>query len=351
MGSEQQIVQRKQIKCVVWDLDNTLWDGILLEDEAVTLRPELLSVLQKLDERGILHSIASKNDHDTAVSKLKELGIYDYFLYPQISWQAKSTSIQHIARLLNIGIDTLAFIDDQAFERDEVAYALPDVLCLDAQQIATLVDRAEMLPDTITADARRRRLMYLSEIERQKAEKDFTGTNEEFLTTLKMVFTISRAHEQDLKRAEELTVRTHQLNTTGYTYSYEELRALLGSSRHRLIIAELEDKYGSYGKIGLVLLECEEKIWTIKLLLMSCRVISRGVGSILLSYIIQAARRARVQLRAEFISNDRNRMMLVTYKFHGFKPIKQDGNFTLFEYSSDVVPAFPDYVQVIAEEL
>ena len=116
----------------------------------------------------------------------------------------------------------------------------------------------------------------MSDERRQEAEREFTGTNEEFLAKLEMDFTISPVDDDDLKRAEELTVRTHQLNTTGYTYSYDELDELRHSPDHLLLIAGLDDIFGSYGKIGLGVVELGSEAWTIKLLLMSCRVISRG---------------------------------------------------------------------------
>jgi HAD superfamily phosphatase (TIGR01681 family) len=81
--------QRSPVKCIVWDLDNTLWDGVLLETDNVRLREEFIAVIQQLDQRGLLHSIASKNDHKHAWQKLTELGIADYFLYPQINWSPK----------------------------------------------------------------------------------------------------------------------------------------------------------------------------------------------------------------------------------------------------------------------
>src|SRR5215467_10763890 len=134
---------KQSIKCVVWDLDNTVWDGILLEDESVTLRPHVVDILKTLDERGILHSIASRNDHNTALAKLQEFGIDEYFLYPQINWNSKASSVGQIAKDINIGIDTLAFIDDQPFEREEVAFSIPDVMCIDAAEMKTLLDRPE----------------------------------------------------------------------------------------------------------------------------------------------------------------------------------------------------------------
>src|SRR5262245_44229810 len=101
------------LKCVVWDLDNTVWDGIWLEDEEVRPKPGVAEVIRVLDERGVLHSIASRNDHEAAMAKLAELGLAEYFLYPRINWNSKSSSIQGIAADINIGIDALAFVDDQ----------------------------------------------------------------------------------------------------------------------------------------------------------------------------------------------------------------------------------------------
>ncbi len=342
MGNEE----RPVIKCLAWDLDNTLWDGVLLEDESVTVRPEALEVLRQLDSRGILHSIASRNTHEHAMAKLKELELDHFFLYPQINWGSKAHSVGEIARLINIGLDAVAFIDDQPFERDEVANTHPEVMVLDAADMTTLLDMPEMMPRFITDDSKKRRKMYQADAERNEAEQEFVGPAEEFLEGLKMVFSIAPAQEEDLKRAEELTVRTHQLNTTGYTYSYDELNAFRQSDQHRLFIASLDDRYGTYGKIGLVLVECGETEWNLKLLLMSCRVMSRGVGTILVNYIMQLAKDAGAKLRAEFVRNDRNRMMFATYKFAGFREIGREGDAVLLESDLANIQPFPDYVDV-----
>ena len=151
---------------------------------------------------------------------------------------------------------------------------------------------------------------------------------------------------EDLNRAEELTLRTNQLNTTGYTYSYEDLNEFRQSSRHRLLIASLTDKYGSYGKIGMVLIECAEREWTIKLLLMSCRVISRRVGTILINHILKLAKAARVNLRAEFVPNGRNRMMYIAYKFSNFRETERRDDLLLFENDLSRIQDFPAYMKV-----
>jgi FkbH-like protein len=344
--------KKSSIKCVVWDLDNTVWDGILLEDPEVRLRPHVVDILKTLDERGILHSIASRNDHDTALAKLSEFGIEEYFLYPQINWNSKAASIAQIAKDINIGLDAVAFVDDQPFEREEVAFSHDKVLCIDSAELDGLLDRPELNPRFITEDSRQRRRMYMADIRRNREEEEFVGPKEEFLATLGMVFSIAPCREEDLKRAEELTVRTNQLNTTGYTYSYEELDELRRSPRHKLLVSSLQDRHGTYGKIGLTLIEMDEagKTWNVKLLLMSCRVMSKGVGMIMIHYVLRMAKEAGVKLRAEFVSNDRNRQMLITYKFAGFKEVDRVGNVMIMENDFSAIQPPPPYVDLRVED-
>ena len=337
---------RGSVKVLVWDLDNTVWDGVLLEGDEVRVRPAAAAALRALDARGILHSIASKNDHDLAMERLRTLGVADYFLYPRIGWGAKSAGVEAIARSINVGLDAIAFIDDDPFERDEVRHALPQVRVLDAAEAAALAQRPEFMPRFITDESALRRRMYQADVERNRAEESFAGPQEEFLAALRMKFTIERAQEADLRRAEELTVRTNQLNTSGQTFSYEELDRFRRSPDHLLLIAGLEDRYGTYGKIGLALIARQPRRWTLKLLLMSCRVISRGVGSILIQHILRLARDAGARLLAELKPTPRNRMMLVTFKFAGFREVEQHGELLVFEHDLQGLQGFPPYVEV-----
>jgi FkbH-like protein len=338
--------EKQSIKCVIWDLDNTVWDGILLEDPEVRLRPHVVHILKTLDERGILHSIASRNDHDLAMARLRDFGLDEYFLYPRINWNSKAASVAQIAQDINIGLDAVAFIDDQPFEREEVAFTHGQVLCIDSATLDDLLDRHEFNPRFITEDSKIRRRMYLADIARNREEAEYVGPKEEFLATLGMVFTIAPCREEDLKRAEELTVRTNQLNTTGYTYSYEELDELRRSPHHKLLISSLEDRHGTYGKIGLTLIETGPEVWTVKLLLMSCRVMSKGVGMIMIHHVLRMAKAAGVRLRAEFVSNDRNRQMLITYKFAGFREVERVGEVAIMENDYSAIQPPPPYVDL-----
>jgi FkbH-like protein len=338
-----------RVKCVAWDLDNTLWDGVLLEGDELVLRADVVDTIKELDRLGVLHSVVSKNDHDAAMAKLRQFGVEEYFIYPQIGWNAKSAGVRQIAKSINIDVSAIAFVDDQEFERAEVAHALPSVICVDVVDLADTVREPEFRPRFVTAESARRREMYRQQIARAEAESEFVGPSEDFLASLEMVFGISAAREEDLQRAEELTIRTNQLNSTGHTYSYEELDVLRTSPDHLLLVATLDDRFGTYGTIGLCLVEKASEAWYLRLLLMSCRVVSRGVGTVLLNHVIGLAAEAGVPLRADFVETGRNRMMQITYAFAGFAEVERDGNRVVLERSSREVQPQPPFVTVLLD--
>jgi FkbH-like protein len=341
------MAKTKEIKCVVWDLDNTLWDGILLEGDDVRLKSGIKDVIKTLDQRGVLHSIASKNIYDDAMKKLREFKIDDLFLYPEISWNAKSQSIATIRENLNIGMDTFMFIDDEPYERDEVKSEHPDITCVEAAQYLELPSFPRLNPKFITQDSEKRRLMYFQDQKRKQDEKIFKGIRKEFLASLDIHLIINEAVKEDLDRAEELTVRTNQLTATGKTYSYNELKMYMKSKSHRLVVCEMDDKYGSYGKIGLSLVEILKDYYHIKLLLMSCRVMSLGVGTVLLTHIMQEAKKEGKKVRADFKHTGRNRMMYATFKFSNFKEAMTDSGGTIvMENDLENIQEYPAYVNL-----
>ena len=118
-----------KVKCIAWDLDNTLWSGILVEDGPAKLRvqPEVVAAIEEFDRRGILHTVVSKNDHQQAWPVVERMGLADYFVYPAINWADKGSNIVQVSQRLNIGIDSIALVDDCAFERAAVQHALPEV--------------------------------------------------------------------------------------------------------------------------------------------------------------------------------------------------------------------------------
>ncbi len=325
------------VKVVVWDLDDTLWDGVVLEGDAPTPFPEAVAALHALDRRGVLHAVASRGEPAAAERHLADHGLAELFVAVEVGWGAKSDAVARVARELNIPLDAVAFVDNDPLERAEVATGLPGVRTYLATDAAGLPDRPEFAAAHATAESAGRRRLYRTERDRRAAEAAHTGPPSEFLAGLDLELTVRRAGEDDLARAHELTVRTHQLNTTGRTFSAEELRALIADPGHEVVVADLRDRFGSYGVIGLAVTAVTGTTTTLKLLLMSCRVMSRGVGAALVDHIVGAALAAGRTPMAEFVPTDVNRIMLVTLRFAGFRPVGGHGGALLLA----VDPAAP----------
>lgn len=311
-------MRTETVKCLVWDLDRTLWDGILLEDGTVAVRAGIRAVVAELDARGILQSVASRNDHDHAWAKLEALGVAEFLVVPQIGWGRKSDALLVIADRLGFAHRAIALIDDQPAERLEVTRALPEVRCYPAEAATTLPTLAEFSPATVTEDARRRRLMYQEEESRRAERAAFPGPDEDFLRTLDLDLHVRRATEADLARVEELTLRTSQLNATGVHYPAAALRSMLADGRHEVLVASLTDRFGPHGAVAIMVLTRHRSTWNLELLATSCRVVAYGTGTVLLRWLVDQAARAQAHVAADFVRTDRNRMMEVAYRFAGF---------------------------------
>ncbi len=264
------------VKCVVWDLDNTVWDGILLEDDEVRPERAVLELMHTLDERGILLSIASKNDYGLATAKMAEIGIAEYVLFPQIGWLPKSDSIKVIAEKLNIGLDTFAFVDDNPFELDEVARALPMVTCINARDIGKLASDSRFA-GSATAESKRRRSMYREAMNREQEERKFDGDFFDFLRSCEMKLIIEKYASYHFDRVSELVQRTNQLNFSGRKYKREEVAPILGDERLEKWVVECSDKFGSYGIVGFGLVSRSAERVEVQDFMLSCRVQGRFV--------------------------------------------------------------------------
>jgi FkbH-like protein len=273
-------------KCVIWDLDNTLWEGVLVEDgpERIRLKPGIVEIIKELDQRGILLSIASKNNREDAMALLRQFGIDEYFLFPQINWKPKSQGIHEIASNLNIGIDSLLFIDDSPFERGEVQSACPGVTVLDAAEYRSISERPDCdLP--VTEDSRRRRLFYRDQQRREVASKDFQGEYLSFLRDCNLRLTVRPMTASNIERVHELTQRTNQMNFSGNRYSRELLKGLLDRTDVDTYVLDCEDRFGTYGTIGFSLVKPSEPC--IMDLMFSCRIQGKRVEHALVSYLIR----------------------------------------------------------------
>lgn len=339
--------ERPTVKCLVWDLDDTVWPGVLLENDGGAPTPAARRTLRALDERGILHAAASRGELAVATEHLRRHGIEPMFSAIKVGWGPKSEAVRDIAESLGIGVDTVAFVDNDPVERAEVAAALPEVRCYPAELIAELPELPEFAPAVITTEARHRRDYYSAERARRTGENEFAGSDADFLASLGLVLAVRRARATDLDRAHELTVRTHQLNTTGRTFDRTELRELCESPDHEVLVADLRDRFGGYGTIGLAVTQRRGTDSVLLLTLMSCRVMSRGVGGPFIGFLTERARAAGLRPTAEFVPTPVNRSMLITLRFAGYTVAATDGEQLLLAHDAAHRPPSAEHVQVV----
>jgi FkbH-like protein len=351
--SETSRSEQEPVKCVVWDLDQTLWLGTLLEGDRPEIPARNRDLVCVLDDHGILQSIASRNDEQAALTELAAQGMAEYFLYPQIGWGAKSAAVRRIIAQLGVAARSVLFVDDNEFERAEVADRWPDMRCLTAEELHESVQAGWVLPTAVSAEARSRRELYRAEQRRSELAAAHQGPREDFLRSLGMRLVVREAVLTDLVRAAELTQRTHQLNTTGVTYDEAELAELIGSDRHVVLVAELNDGFGGYGIIGLAVVDTGPTTWTVRLLLMSCRVLGRNLGTTVVGAVVLAARARRCRVRAHFRTTERNRQMRLTYRLMGFipDPAADDApaGIEVLAFPETAELSVPDYVDLVTE--
>jgi len=199
----------------------------------------------------------------------------------------KSQKIRNIAKNLNIGIDTFAFIDDNQFELDEVASVVPELLPInfDANQIASLKSEPRF-QGSVTEESRRRRKMYQAQVAREKEEQGFGDDYRGFLASCAIELEIGGYSEGDSERVAELVQRTNQLNFSGRKYSRDELRNVIANPTLGKYVLRVSDKYGSYGTVGFCLVK--DKPDTVEVLdfMLSCRVQSKFIEQALFSHLL-----------------------------------------------------------------
>ncbi len=311
----------KSGKLVVFDLDNTLWDGVLLEGD-VKLRAGIADLFRTLDERGILISVASKNAHEDAMSKLEALGLAEYVLHPRIGWGPKSEGLAQIIKAIDIGADTVLFIDDNPFERAEVGQAAPEIEVLPDTAIPGLADHPR-LQGAVTPESRARRQMYREAIVREQTAQSYGDDYLTFLRDCEIHVEIRRDTPDDFDRIVELVQRTNQLNFSGRKYGREEITAILGEDRDRHVVV-CRDKFGTYGTVGFCLSSREaaeegREVVVVEDFMLSCRVQGKFIEQALFWYLAEGrGKSAASAVVVNFKKTDRNRAAEMVLEKLGF---------------------------------
>ena len=314
------------VKCVAWDLDNTLWDGILANDgaENVRLRQNVVETIKVLDQRGILNTVCSKNDYDLAWKTLKEFGLSEYFVFPSINWNPKSENLRKQAKDINIGLDTFAFVDDSAHERGEVADNIPEVRVFDERDVAGLLTRPEFNPPA-SAESALRRQSYLAEMARRHDEVADVGSHEDFIRKCEIELLCECVQCEEVKRrCWELVNRTNQLTLAAHRYTELDFERLVESGLNWAI--RCRDKYGDYGIVGFVHVDIEDTIAKIGEFVMSCRVAKKYCEqSVLLSLADRFREEGRLQLLANVVQTGRNGALIQAFDAMPFTCTETDG--------------------------
>lgn len=353
-------------KCLVLDLDNTLWGGIVGEEgfEGIDLdqtpkgRPflEFQKHILSLSERGVILAINSSNNPDDALKVLREHPYMvlreKHFSAMKINWDNKISNMKAIASELNIGLDSLVFIDDTRLNREMVKESLPEVLVVElpedpALYSKTLMEMNDFNTLHITEEDREKGSMYAAQRKREEYKGTLTDITQ-YLEGLEIVATIEKVNPFTLPRILQLVEKTNQFNMTTRRYSEEDIKKFAADKDRLIASIRVEDKFGDNGIVGAAIVKKEGAIWRIDTFLLSCRVIGRKIEEALLAYIAEEAKKEGAHnLVGEFIPTKKNAPAKDFYRSSGFKAAGNDGEKEIWEFNVRGGYGYPHFIKII----
>jgi FkbH-like protein len=339
-------------KCLVLDLDNTLWGGVIGDDglDGIVLGQgsgagEAFIAFQAyaklLSQRGVILAVCSKNTHEIAeaaflehpdmVLKREDIAVF------VANWNDKPSNLREIARSLNIGIDSLVFFDDNPAEREIVRQTLPEVAVPEAPEdaahfVACLAEAGYFEAIAFTEEDRARAEQYRANSERSQAMQSGTDM-ESFLASLDMKMTVAPFTAVDLPRITQLTNKSNQFNLTTRRYTQDQMAAFAASESAVTLSFRLVDKFGDNGLIGVLIALPDTENATILRIdtwLMSCRVLGRQVEAETINQLCRIAKdRGFTAIAGDYIPTPKNALVRDIYARMGFTHIAGDaGNAT-----------------------
>jgi FkbH-like protein len=360
----------RQKKCLLLDCDNTLWGGIVGEDgiDGIALGSEypgsvFRSVQQEiatLANRGVIIGLVSKNNeadvwevfsnHPDMLLKREHIAGY------RINWEDKASNIQSLIEELNIGADSVVFVDDSSFELNLVAGALPDVDVIQLPKNPLGFEGwllGSGLFDTlsVSAEDRGRAQMYRAENQRKQTMASAVSLDE-YYASLEMEIELSLLSDETIPRAAQLTQKTNQFNLTTKRYSDSDLSRFVETGEAFGIHVHLKDKFGDYGVIGVALTEMQDDVATIDTFLLSCRALGRRVEEMLLrEVLLHAQARGAERVRACYIPTSKNAQTAAFYSKYGFQTC-DNVSVDTFEYDLEQgVPSAAEIFNKIESDL
>ncbi len=342
-------------KCVVLDLDGTLWGGVAGEvgPEGIQLGPtapgvefvEFQEALLNLTRRGILLAVCSKNNPDDVLPILRDHPSMvlreEHFSALKINWRNKAANLREIAAELNIGLESFVFIDDNPIERELIRHLVPEVLTVElprdpAQFRSVLEEMSDFELLALTREDEMRATEYQVARKRRALESS-SASLDEYLHSLEIRADVVRAQPTDVNRLVQLFNKTNQFNTTTRRYQARDVEGFMRSAEHHVCVLRVADRFGDHGLVGAAVVRAEGDTWWIDSVLLSCRVMGLSVETVLLARIGEAARRCDVRkLVGEFVPSAKNRPAEDLYRRHGFRPIDGSQSVQLWELDPGV---------------
>lgn len=340
-------------KCLVLDLDNTLWKGTLGDDgiEGIEVAETLAGqahrnfqcAIKQLASQGVLLAISSKNDQEKVLAALQN--------HPQIvlreadfvkicaNWTPKYENIQEIAQSLNLNSDSFVFVDDSEFERNLVRYKLPNVKVIDIEDdpatfTSSLLTDGWFNSFEITKEDYSRSLKYKHEVKRQNFFDKFDSL-EDYLKELQLRVRLFTPQQAEITRIYQLILRTNQFNLTTIRYQEAEILRMLADPLAIIVGIQAQDRFGDNGIIGCIIAhqpaDNQSELY-IDNFLLSCRVFSRGIETISLEHFLRTAKQAKInQVYARYVPTAKNHKVSEFYQQHDFAVIEKNQNGTLYK--------------------
>ena len=360
-------------KVLCTDLDNTLWGGVLGEDGPDGIATgnafpgncylEYQRYLKQLSSRGILLAIASKNNEaavrEAFTLRAADLALnLDNFVAHRINWNEKVESIRELAEELSLGLDSFVIVDDSPEECEAIRQQLPEVAVVEApadepwKLVEILSEQSYFDAAAVTNDDVHRAEEYKAQARRTELANSASG-RDEFLASLGIVCSFQSALQAPLSRAVQLLAKTNQFNLTTRRRTAAEVEEFATAAGGQAVVVRVRDRFGDAGVVGLALARRQDDSCDIDSLLLSCRVIGRGIESALLAYVGEQALRAGAKrLVGEYIATKKNAPCATFYADHGFtKLVTSDASSSDSEfYELDLTASHPTYPKWITLE-
>jgi FkbH-like protein len=342
-------------KAIIFDCDNTLWKGVIGEDgiDGIDMSPtsnlgKFFHLVQRiavfLSKRGVIIGLCSKNNENDVLEVLRNhrdiILKEEHIVIKKVNWDDKASNLREIASDLNVGLDSMIFVDDSNFEINLINEKVPEILTI--QVPIVLSDYPDILLRNIysyfnlvlNSDDARKTEMYKQQFEREKNKTTFNSI-EDYLASLEIELTVVKNDKSYIPRIAQLTQKTNQFNLTTHRYTESKVEYFTSDNKHVVYAMFVKDKFGDNGLTGVCIVKEDEnnsKNVILDSFLMSCRIIGRNIEFVFIDYIIkELANKGYQTLGADYIQSSKNALVENFYDKVGFNIIENTNGTKKYE--------------------